>query len=165
METVDGYILRLFRIPHGRKQPPSTSTAAAIRTRLNRLLHPHQVTAGATKATSSSRGRTTSSTRRRRRLTAAAPRPVVHFQHGLLGSSTDWVLNGPGLSLPLILADAGGSCGGPSDTHPAFIHDSHCTRTQPLWLLHPAAPSSNGSHAVELMMNASLVHRCSPVAG
>lgn len=33
--------------------------------------------------------------------------PVVHLQHGLLGSATDWALNGPGLSLPFLLADAG----------------------------------------------------------
>jgi hypothetical protein len=33
---------------------------------------------------------------------------VVHIQHGLLGSSTDFVLNGPDNSLPMILADAGG---------------------------------------------------------
>lgn len=31
----------------------------------------------------------------------------MHIQHGLLGSSTDFVLNGPQNSLPMILADAG----------------------------------------------------------
>jgi hypothetical protein len=36
-------------------------------------------------------------------------RPVVHIQHGLLGSSTDWVLQGPARSLPMMLADAGES--------------------------------------------------------
>ncbi|KAI8474057.1 MAG: Alpha/Beta hydrolase protein [Monoraphidium minutum] len=62
--TEDGYILRLFRVPHGRGPPPRAA-----------LPRP--------------------------------PRPVVHLQHGLLGASSDWALNGPGFSLLFILADAG----------------------------------------------------------
>jgi hypothetical protein len=31
----------------------------------------------------------------------------VHLQHGLLGASSDWALNGPGFSLVFLLADAG----------------------------------------------------------
>lgn len=35
-------------------------------------------------------------------------RPVVHIQHGLLGSSSDACLQGPGRALPFLLVDAGG---------------------------------------------------------
>ncbi|XP_063830435.1 lipase 3-like [Ostrinia nubilalis] len=35
------------------------------------------------------------------------PRPVVFLMHGLLGSADDWLLMGPGKSLPYLLADAG----------------------------------------------------------
>ena len=62
--TVDGYILRMFRIPP--KQAGNRHSA-----------------------------------------NAAAAAPVVHLQHGLLGSSTDFCLNGPDFSLPFILSDAG----------------------------------------------------------
>lgn len=39
--------------------------------------------------------------------TAAAGATVVHLQHGLLGSSSDWALNGPGFSLVFLLAGMG----------------------------------------------------------
>lgn len=42
-----------------------------------------------------------------RPVSSSGIKPVVHLQHGLLGSSTDFVLNGPENSLPLMLADAG----------------------------------------------------------
>ncbi len=72
MVTADGYILRVFRIPHGRSPGPSSAAAAGQ---------------GSPQA--------------------AGGQPVVHMQHGLLGSSCDFVLNGQSKSLPFLLADAG----------------------------------------------------------
>ncbi|CAK8690996.1 unnamed protein product [Clavelina lepadiformis] len=34
-------------------------------------------------------------------------RPIIFFQHGILSDSSCWVANGPGRSLPFLLADAG----------------------------------------------------------
>jgi len=134
VETVDGYILRLFRIPHGREQPDSAAGLTPCHHQQN-----HQVTtaaAGRGRQRSQQAGLLWLSWSRlvksalalsgkpqdnnisplqsdcKTAAKAAAHRPVVHFQHGLLGSSTDFVLNGPGLSLPLLLADAGGGAGG-----------------------------------------------------
>lgn len=106
VETVDGYILRMFRIPHGCNEP-SLRQPLTVATRRQLLLSPdgsrsrHRIQdspgAAAAEAVSGSTGS----------LSPATPKPVVHFQHGLLGSSTDFVLNGPDNSLPMILADAG----------------------------------------------------------
>lgn len=38
---------------------------------------------------------------------ASANRPAVYLQHGLLGSSADWLVNGPQQSFAYLLADAG----------------------------------------------------------
>ncbi|KAJ2944352.1 hypothetical protein O0L34_g18354 [Tuta absoluta] len=60
VETPDGYILELHRIPHGLDNHTSSGT-----------------------------------------------RPVVFLMHGLLSSSADWVLMGPGCGLAYILAEEG----------------------------------------------------------
>lgn len=37
----------------------------------------------------------------------SANRPAVYLQHGMMGSSADWLVNGPQQSLAYIMADAG----------------------------------------------------------
>ncbi|KDR16428.1 Lipase 3 [Zootermopsis nevadensis] len=59
VQTDDGYLLTLHRIPHGKE------------------------------------------------VAARADRPPVLLQHGLLSSSADWVVNGPGKALAYLLADQG----------------------------------------------------------
>jgi lysosomal acid lipase/cholesteryl ester hydrolase/gastric triacylglycerol lipase len=66
--TDDGYILGLYRVPHGR--PGSPGAEAAVEP-------------------------------------SPAPKPVVLLMHGLLCSGAEFLLQGPGLSLGQILADAG----------------------------------------------------------
>jgi hypothetical protein len=97
VETVDGYILRMFRIPHGRVRPQQQQ-----RTRHAPARH---LLSWPWSSRQSSRLHERSSSRDSD--IGVALQPVVHLQHGLLGSSTDWVLNGPGFSLPFLLADAG----------------------------------------------------------
>eukprot|EP00878_Enallax_costatus_P019936 GHUV01021051.1.p1 GENE.GHUV01021051.1~~GHUV01021051.1.p1 ORF type:complete len:378 (+),score=78.16 GHUV01021051.1:184-1317(+) len=98
VETVDGYILRMFRIPHGRTpQPSQQQQQSSHRLRAWQWLIP---SLGRPQGLQQADANDV-------HLNQGSQRPVVHMQHGLLGSSTDWMLNGPGLSLPLLLADAG----------------------------------------------------------
>ncbi len=83
--TSDGYILRLFRIPSRRQ----TSAARAH----GLLRRPRPEAASYLWPAAAAQ--------------VPVPQPAVLLQHGLLGSASDFVLNGPGLSLPLMLADAG----------------------------------------------------------
>lgn len=99
VETVDGYILRMFRIPHGSIQPQQQQQQhlGTLHRLLPWLTQTLQGILNNLGLPAAARGLPQQSDQR----------PVVHMQHGLLGSSTDWLLNGPGLSLPLLLADAG----------------------------------------------------------
>lgn len=99
VETVDGYILRMFRIPHGRAPQPSQQRQGRTWFKVLRRLY---LWLGMPQGLKQADGL-------HKLVRQDRQRPVVHMQHGLLGSSTDWVLNGPGLSLPLMLADAGGT--------------------------------------------------------
>eukprot|EP00879_Flechtneria_rotunda_P018844 GHRR01019779.1.p2 GENE.GHRR01019779.1~~GHRR01019779.1.p2 ORF type:complete len:246 (+),score=79.21 GHRR01019779.1:214-951(+) len=91
VRTVDGYILRLFRIPHGKADTQAPKPGAAWGRGFNCLLYHWSK----------------QSCSHQKQQQQQQRRPVVHMQHGLLDSSTGFVLNGPGLSLPFLLADAG----------------------------------------------------------
>lgn len=115
---VDGYILRMFRIPHGRNEPSLRHQPPTAATRRQLLLSPDghlsrhsmQNSPGGAAAAATAAAAESGSREPTGPLSATPKKPVVHIQHGLLGSSTDFVLNGHDNSLPMILADAGG-CG------------------------------------------------------
>ena len=107
--TSDGFVLRLFRIKHGRRGDDAgdggdgdgcgdegDGSSAVV-----------DDSGGADLSSSSSGGGgvgSSSSNGKRRRRNR---RPVAHLQHGLLGASSDWALNGAAGGLAFILADAG----------------------------------------------------------
>jgi predicted alpha/beta-fold hydrolase len=104
--TADGYILRMFRIPHGAPGSAGHASCSSVSS-AGRRQH-RQLQLQPPWSTGWKRPSLSDEPQRPLHTHAhACKRPAVHLQHGLLGSSTDWVLNGPGLSLPLLLADAG----------------------------------------------------------
>lgn len=128
--TSDGFVLRLFRIRHGRQQQPVAQSAAPPAAPQFEARCPAAPAAGAgdrshTEEESSApsyaapaaaacpatvaNARTVIGAAVPQPLAAgaAAPRPMVFLQHALLDSSAGWVLLGPEASLPFLLADAG----------------------------------------------------------
>ena len=82
--TGDGYILGLHRIPHGRRSRANSTESTGLRT------YPLRVPCSMVQ------------------LHLCYPSgPVVFLQHGLLGSSTDWLVNLENESFAYLLADAG----------------------------------------------------------
>jgi hypothetical protein len=124
--TEDGFILRLFRIKHGRRPPrpppppggdagPPEGGAEEQEEEAGTEDEEAEESGGSdglpgrhSSGSGDANGGAGGLGPRRRR----ARRPVVHLQHGLLGAASDWALNGPGYSLAFILADAGGRLGG-----------------------------------------------------
>jgi gastric triacylglycerol lipase len=107
VRTTDGHRSLLFRIPHGRRQqqeeassasPPSSLSSVAPKTEGRSFREEKMRRPRTAKATINSLDREHRHKRRR---------PVVLLQHGLLGSSADFVLNDPRESLAFVLADAG----------------------------------------------------------
>jgi lysosomal acid lipase/cholesteryl ester hydrolase len=79
--TPGGFILRLFRIPHGTVANNSSSSSSS------------------SSASASNNGGGPSS--------SGSPRPVAFMQHALMDSSVGWVLLGPRRALAFQLAEAG----------------------------------------------------------
>ncbi|CAD7950515.1 unnamed protein product [Amoebophrya sp. A120] len=135
--TSDGYILTLFRIPHGRveqqqkeeeykrkinseellRQRSASSPVAAAQ---HQLLHDRNTTS--TSSTPSQKNGVPTTTSRTTRTTGATtstdttifsasrtatPKPPILLQHGLLDSCATWLVNEPDESLAFILADQG----------------------------------------------------------
>jgi hypothetical protein len=96
--TRDGYVLRLFRIPHGR-----ASKEAAPR--------PPRAKAPEEQAVDERSERPVASRKLQEARAASGGaqqgRPVAYLQHGLLDSAAAFVLNGPGISLAFLIADSG----------------------------------------------------------
>ena len=84
VETSDGYILTLHRIPGREAQRHRTDAAAS--TLRGPEPHPQNIL---------------------NRQRAGTTKPVVLLQHGLLDSSAGFLLLGPGHSLALLLVDSG----------------------------------------------------------
>ncbi|GAB5578315.1 lipase member K isoform X1 [Prionailurus iriomotensis] len=86
VETKDGYILCLHRIPHGRKNRADKGG--------------HSSSAGCLKCEHGDLDRGIT-------VPGIGPKPVVFLQHGLLADSSNWVTNLPNNSLGFFLADSG----------------------------------------------------------
>ena len=95
VQTTDGFLLGLYRIPFGQHESAQQARCAACSPQLcTRLAH----TCGTVRSFMPDSHRL---------VVLLCRKPVVLLQHALLDCSASWVVNGPGKSLAYILADAG----------------------------------------------------------
>ncbi|XP_069680361.1 lipase 3-like [Periplaneta americana] len=113
--TADGYFLTLHRIPHGRSNVTTTDELNATESEVD--------------------SNSTETAWQSNEVETEERRPVVFVQHGLLSSSADWVVMGPGKALAYVLADAGYDVwlGNARGNTYSRIHANYTTQNSKYW--------------------------------